>query len=109
MTALKGLLEALILVVIAAVVASVLAVVWIAVGDGSFVSRLGICLVIVGALAGVTGGLGFTKMGSADAFAWFGHGPERETAEGGRVLTGIGVFLFVVLPLVIVGGLLASL
>jgi hypothetical protein len=109
MTAVKGLLEALVLTVIAAVVAAVLAGVWIALDDGDFVSRLGICLVLAGAFAAATGGLGFTKMGSADAYAWFGHGPERETSDGGRVLTGMGIFLFVTLPLVVGGGLLATL
>jgi hypothetical protein len=110
MTALKGLLEALVLVVIAAVAAAVAAGMWTAAGDGTFVSRFGICLVGAGALVAVTGGLGFTRMGSADAYAWLGKGPERQTGDGGgRVLTGIGIFLFVTLPLVIAGGLLASL
>ncbi|MDQ7905077.1 hypothetical protein RB614_11145 [Phytohabitans sp. ZYX-F-186] len=110
MTALKGLLEALVLVVIAAAVAAVVAGIWVAVGDGTFVSRLGICLVGAGALVAVSGGLGFTQMGSADAFAWFGRGPERGPADdGGRVLTGVGVFLFVTLPLVVAGGFLATL
>jgi hypothetical protein len=110
MTALKGLLEALVLVVIATAVAAVISVVWIVVGDGTFVSRLGICLVGLGALIALTGGLGFTRMGSADAYAWFGLGPERGSGDaGGRVLTGVGIFLFVTLPLVVLGGLLTTL
>ncbi|MCW6008658.1 hypothetical protein K1W54_29550 [Micromonospora sp. CPCC 205371] len=109
MTALKGLLEALVLVVISAAVASVIAVLWVAFGDGAFVTRFGICLVVIGALVAITGGLGLSRMGSADAFAWLGHGPERASGDdGGRVLTGVGIFLFVSLPLVIAGGLLAT-
>ncbi|BCB75779.1 hypothetical protein GCM10022251_26270 [Phytohabitans flavus] len=109
MTAVKGLLEALVLVVIAAVVAAVAAGIWVAAGDGTFVSRLGICLVAAGALVALTGGLGLTKMGGADTFAWFGHAPERETVDDGRVLTGIGIFLFVTIPLVVLGGFFATL
>jgi hypothetical protein len=109
MTALKGLLEALVLMVIGAVLAAVLAGVWIAVGDGAFVSRLGICLIVVGALSSATGGLRYTRMGSAEAFAWLGYGPELGSAGGGRVLTGIGIFIFVTIPLVFAGGYLATL
>jgi hypothetical protein len=109
MTALKGLLEALVFLVLSAAVAAVIAGLWIGFGDGAFVTRFGICLVVVGALVAITGGLAFSRMGSADAFAWLGRGPERATDDdGGRVLTGVGIFLFVSVPLVIAGGLLAT-
>jgi hypothetical protein len=109
MTALKGLLEALVLVVISFAVAAVIAGLWIAFGDGAFVTRFGICLVAVGALVAITGGASLSRMGSADAFAWLGQGPERASDDdGGRVLTGVGIFLFVSVPLVIAGGLLAT-
>jgi hypothetical protein len=106
MTAVKGLLEALVLIVVAAVVAAAAAGVWTVAGSGDFVQRLGICLLAAGILLSVTGS--FTRLGSSDAFAWFGWQPEREGVGGGRVLTGVGIFLFVAVPLFIAGGLLVS-
>ncbi|MGK5739239.1 hypothetical protein [Micromonospora sp. URMC 103] len=43
------------------------------------------------------------RIGMVGARSVFGLAPERETGGGGRVLTGLGVFLFVGLPLVVVG------
>ncbi|MEH1094109.1 hypothetical protein V6U88_12550 [Micromonospora sp. CPCC 205739] len=43
-----------------------------------------------------------------DARSTFGLAPEREDAGGGRVLTGIGIALFVSVPLVVVGILLIT-
>jgi hypothetical protein len=106
MTAVKGLLEALVLIVIAAMVAAAAAGIWIAVGTGDFGQRLGICLLVLGALASVTGS--FTRLGSSDAYAWFGHKPERGSVGGGRVLTNVGLFLFVAIPLFVAGAVLAS-
>lgn len=108
MTALKGLLEAVVLLVIAAVAAAVIAGAWLAFGGGDFTSRFGVSMVILGALLAASGGLVFSRMDSADAFAWLGRGPERGNAGGGRVLTNIGISLFVGLPLVVAGGLLAG-
>jgi hypothetical protein len=103
-TVLKGLLEALVLIVVAAVVAAIGAVVWISVGEGSFISRLGMCLLVLGALFGVAGVL--SQASSSDIFDWFG--PERDDAGGGRVLTGIGIALFVGAPLIIAGAVLLT-
>ncbi|WP_406069881.1 hypothetical protein [Micromonospora sp. NBC_01638] len=108
MTVLKGLREALVLLVIALVVVAVAAGVWVAVSGGEFATRLGIALVVVGALLGVTGDLTLSRVGMLGARATFGLAPEQETGGGGRVLTGVGIFLFVGLPLVVVGIMLIS-
>lgn len=108
MTVLKGLREALVLFVIALVLVAVAAGVWVAVSGGEFVTRFGIALVVVGALLGVTGDLTLSRVGMLGARAAFGLAPEQETGGGGRVLTGVGIFLFVGLPLVVVGIMLIS-
>jgi hypothetical protein len=108
MTVLKGLLEALVLIIAAAVIAAIAAVVWINIGDGSYISRLGICLLVLGGLFGLAGGLVLTQAGSSDTFAWFGRGPERGDAGGGTVLTNIGIALFVGAPLLIAGAVLLT-
>ncbi|MCZ7374471.1 hypothetical protein [Micromonospora sp. WMMC250] len=106
MTVLRGLREALLLfVVIGAVVA---AMIWVAVDGGDYVARLGIGLVVVGGLIGMTGDLTLSRISMLGARATFGAAPERETTGGGRVLTGVGIFLFVGLPLIAVGVLLLS-
>ncbi|MFC0508832.1 hypothetical protein [Micromonospora costi] len=103
MTVLRGLREALVLLVIALVVIAVAAAVWVAVAGGGFASRFGVVSLVVGGLVGVTGDLTLSRIGMLDARAAFGLPPERETGGGGRVLTGVGIFLFVGLPLVVVG------
>ncbi|MEH1165924.1 hypothetical protein V6V47_11120 [Micromonospora sp. CPCC 205539] len=108
MTVVRGLREALMLFVIAAVVVAVAAGVWVAVAGGDYVVRLGMALMVVGALLGVTGDLTLSRIGMMGPRATFGVAPEREEAGGGRVLTGVGIFLFVGLPLIVVGALLIT-
>ncbi|MGW4501191.1 hypothetical protein ACWENR_21585 [Micromonospora sp. NPDC004336] len=103
MTVIRGLREALVLFVIALVVAAVSAGIWMAVAGGDFLHRFGVVLVVVGALLGVTSDLTLSRMGMLDARSIFGLAPERESGGGGRVLTGVGVFLFVGLPLAALG------
>jgi hypothetical protein len=110
MTALKGLLEASVLLVIAAAAAAVAALTWITIGSGDFVGRFGVCLFLLGVLSCLGGNMMLSRKETHDFFAWLGQGPERGGPDdgGGRVLTGIGVFLFVALPLFIVGAALAT-
>jgi hypothetical protein len=108
MTVLRGLWEAAVLLVIALVVVAVAAGVWVAVSGGDFVDRLGVALIAVGALLGVTNDLTLSRIGMLDARSAFGLPPEQDSAGGGRVLTGVGVFLFVGLPLVVAGIVLVS-
>ncbi|MBM7495293.1 hypothetical protein JOD64_006515 [Micromonospora luteifusca] len=108
MTVVRGLREALLLLVIAVAVAALAAGVWVWLGGGAYTVRLGMGLMVVGALLGVTGDLTLSRIGTMEARAVFGSGPELEAAGGGRVLTGVGIFLFVGLPLILLGVLLVS-
>ncbi|MFI0793343.1 hypothetical protein ACH4OY_11685 [Micromonospora rubida] len=103
MTVVRGLREALVLFVIALVAVAVAVGVWTVVGGGDFVFRFGVALIVVGTLLGLTGDLTLSRIGMLPARAMFGLAPEREDAGGGRVLTGVGIFLFVSLPLMVVG------
>ncbi len=107
-TVVRGLREAFLLFVIAGVLVAVAAAIWVAIAGGAYTNRLGIGLVVVGGLIGVTGDLTLSRVGMLGPRATFGAAPERETADGGRVLTGVGIFLFVGLPLVVVGVLLIT-
>lgn len=107
-TVLKGLREALVLFLVAVVAVAVVVGVWTAVDGGGFVFRLGVAFVVVGTLLGLTGDLTLSRIGMLGARATFGLAPEREGAGGGRVLTGAGIFLFVSLPLMVLGVALLS-
>ncbi|WP_431977665.1 hypothetical protein [Micromonospora haikouensis] len=108
MTVVRGLREALVLFVVALVAVAAAAGVWTAVSGGDFVFRLGVALIVVGTLLGLTGDLTLSRIGMLPARSTFGLAPEREDAGGGRVLTGVGIFLFVSLPLMAVGVALLS-
>jgi hypothetical protein len=108
MTVVRGLREAPVLFVIALVVVAAAAGLWVALSGGDFAYRFGIALVVVGGLLGVTGDLTLSRVGMLGARATFGAAPEREAAGEGRVLTGIGIFLFVGLPLMAVGIMLIA-
>lgn len=107
-TVIKGLREALVLFVIAVVVIGVAVGVWVTVSGGQFTHRLGVAFMLVGALLGMTGDLTLSRIGMLPARSTFGLAPEREDGGGGRVLTGVGIFLFVSLPLIAVGVLLIA-
>ncbi|MEV4695149.1 hypothetical protein AB0K27_29030 [Micromonospora echinospora] len=107
-TVVRGLREALVLFLIAAVVIAVAVGIWVAVGGGNFVHRLGVAFMLVGAVIGMTGDLTLSRIGMLPARSAFGLAPEREDGDGGRVLTGVGIFLFVSVPLIVVGALLIT-
>ncbi|AYF27324.1 MULTISPECIES: hypothetical protein [Micromonospora] len=107
-TVVRGLREALVLFVIAAVVIAAAVGIWVAVGGGDFTHRVGVAFMIVGAVIGMTGDLTLSRIGMLPARSTFGLAPEREDGGGGRVLTGVGIFLFVSVPLIVVGALLIT-
>ncbi|MFI2711073.1 hypothetical protein ACH495_13190 [Micromonospora sp. NPDC018662] len=107
-TVVRGLREALVLFVIAVVAITVAVGIWVAVAGGDFVHRVGVAFLLVGAVIGMTGDLTLSRIGMLPARSTFGLAPEREDAGGGRVLTGVGIFLFVSVPLIVVGVLLIT-
>lgn len=108
MTVIRGLREALFLFAVAVVTIAAAVGIWVGVSGGSFTHRLGVAFMVVGALVGMTGDLTLSKIETMPARSVFGLAPEREGAGGGRVLTGVGIFLFVAVPLIGVGILLVS-
>ncbi|MEV0807725.1 hypothetical protein [Micromonospora sp. NPDC050200] len=108
MTVVRGLREALLLIVIAVGLAAFAAAVWLAAKGGEFTQRFGLLLMIFGVLLSVTGDLTLSRFGTMQSRAVFGMAPEREDAGGGRVLTGVGIFLFVSAPLMVIGIWLAT-
>ena len=70
-----------------------------AVQGREFRTELAIAAMVVHSLAGLTGGTAFTRAADNDTQAFLGWGPDREEPDTDPGLTGIGVFLFVSLPL----------
>ncbi|MET7804891.1 hypothetical protein [Micromonospora chersina] len=107
-TVIRGLREALVLFLIAVVTIAIAVGVWVGLFGGDFVHRLGVAFMVVGAVIGMTGDLTLSRIGMLPARSTFGLAPEREDGGGGRVLTGVGIFLFVSVPLIVVGVLLIT-
>ncbi|MGY1695427.1 MULTISPECIES: hypothetical protein [unclassified Geodermatophilus] len=105
MVVLRGLGQALVLVLAGVVLGLAAAGVWVAVGGGGFGSRLGISLLVLAGLSTVTGGTLLSRADTAAERAFLGLGPERDTEQppGPSALGPVGVFLFVALPLAALG------
>ncbi|MGW0432890.1 hypothetical protein ACWDV4_10140 [Micromonospora sp. NPDC003197] len=100
----RGLLEALVLYALGLVIALLGAGAWTLADDGSFRWRFGVLLIAGGVLLTLTGGgLQLSRLETREVRAFLGAQPEREDATGGQVLTGIGIFLFVAVPLIATG------
>ena len=97
--------QVLLTLVAAAAVAAVGAAVWLLVVGGAYRPKLGLALMVVGALIALTGGTGISRFSDLDARAFLGAGPARDEATHTGALTGFGVFLLVSLPLFLMGGL----
>ena len=102
---LGGLRLALLLLLVGAAVSAVAALVWLLAAGGVYRPKLGLALMVVAGLLCLTGGLGTGRLETADARAFLGAGPERDEPSVDGALTGIGIFLLVALPLLVVGGI----
>ena len=102
----RGLRQALVMLLISAVVAVVIAGLWFALQGGGLRTKVAIALMVIAALTSLTGGTAFSRGADNDMRAFLGMGPDREEPYTGEGLTGPGVFLFVSLPLFIAGGVL---
>ena len=101
----RGLEQALRLLLLSAAVGAVVATLWWLV-SGDYLRRYGLVLMGIGALVAVTGGTALSREVTTDARAFLGAGPDREEPGTGEHLGPLGVFLFVCVPLVVLGGLL---
>ena len=110
MQVLRGLRQALVLIVCLAAVALVIGGIWLAVAGGGLRVKVGIILLVTAALLSLTGNGVLTRAGTAEIDAIQGTAaqgtPANQDERGGGVLTSVGVFVFVALPLFAAGGVL---
>src|SRR5688572_1477007 len=103
MHVLRGLKQALLMLVLAVALALAGAGLWAAANGDGFRVPFAISLVVLGVLLCLTGGTVVARAESNDVFAFLGRGPDREVTGQGESLAPMGVFLFVSLPLLIAG------
>ena len=102
----RGLRQALLLICLCLLAALAVAGLWWAVQDGGFRAKLGIVLLVLAGLMALTGNNALNRSGTAEMRVLLGSGPDHEDPPTGGALTGVGIFLFVSLPLFLAGGLL---
>jgi hypothetical protein len=102
----RGLRQALLMVLGAAVLGLVGAGLWTVWQGGEFRRALALALVILAGVLAFTGGTVLSRGETNDINAFLGRGPDREEPRTGDSLTAVGVFLFVSVPLFVIGGLL---
>jgi hypothetical protein len=79
------------------------AAVWTLITGDSYRIALAFSFMLFGALVGLSGGSVATRAGTNDTWAFLGMGPDRPQESAGEGLTSVGFFLFVGLPLLIIG------
>jgi hypothetical protein len=104
--ALRGLRQALVMLLVCGVVALAAGTLWVVVSDGAFRPAVGITLMVVAALMALTGSNVLSRAADAEGRAMMGLAPGNEDPDSGSALGPLGVFLFVAVPLFLVGGLL---
>ena len=102
----RGLRQALVMVLVSGAVALAVATLWLVVWDGDFRPAFGLSLMVIAALLALTGSNMLSRAGSAGERAMMGLPPESEDPYSGEGLAPVGVFLFVTVPLFVIGGLL---
>jgi hypothetical protein len=99
----RGLRQAVLMLVVSVAVALTGAGVWAAVNDDGFRVPFAVALMVIGGLLCLIGGTVVTRAESNEVFAFLGRGPDREVTAEGESLAPMGVFLFVALPLLAAG------
>jgi hypothetical protein len=83
--------------------AAVGAAVWTAFSGTGYRVSLAVAFLVVAALTGLSGTGMSARSGTHDTWAFLGLGPDRAEEKAGEGLTSFGVFLFVSLPLFLLG------
>ena len=78
---------------------------WALQGDGVR-SKVGIASMVIAGLISLTGGTAFSRAADYEERALLGMGADHDEPDTGEGLTGLGIFLFVSLPLFLTGGVL---
>jgi hypothetical protein len=102
----RGLRQALLMLAAAVAVALAGAGLWWALQDGGFRVPFAVALMAIGGVLSLGGSSVFSRAETNDVRAFLGQGPDRDEPGTGESLTGVGVFLFVSLPLFASGLLL---
>ncbi len=89
-----------------AAVALAAGAVWFALQGGGFRSKVALAAMVLAGLVSLTGGTALSRAVTNEERAFLGMGPDRDEPDTGEGLTGLGVFLFVSLPLFIAGAAL---
>ena len=89
-----------------AVAALLIAGVWWALQGDGFRAKVGIASMVIAGLISLTGGTAFSRAADYEERACLGMGADRDEPYTGEGLTGLGIFLFVSLPLFLAGGVL---
>ena len=106
---LLALRSALVTVVLATLASALVDAGWAAWQGGPFWQRTGVVAMVLAALVAITGGTVLSRESTNEARALLGRGPDREEPDSGEHLTPVGVFLFVSVPLFLLGAVLVSL
>ncbi|MGY1714035.1 hypothetical protein ACI78R_06230 [Geodermatophilus sp. SYSU D01106] len=104
----RGLRQALVMLVGGAAVGAAAAGIWVLLAGGGYRAKLAVALVVVAGLLALVGGSLVARAGTSDVRAFLGRAPERDQADLGGALQPMGVFLFVCVPLAVAGLLLAG-
>ncbi len=88
--------------VVALAVAVLVAVAW----EGDLRTTFGMTLLVLAGLISLTGSSILSRGADADVQAMTGRAPDKEDSYSGAALAPVGVFLFVAVPLFVIGGLL---
>ena len=98
----RALRQALVLVTACSGVGAGAAGVWALTGGG-FVHAFGVVLLVLAFLVGTAGGATLSRAAADGERAFLGMGPEQDGSTGVGELTGLGMALFVGLPLFLLG------
>ena len=108
MHVLRALRQALLLVLGCLATGAAVAAAWELAGGG-FLHAFGVALTVLAFLVGTAGGATLSRAAADSERAFAGLGPERDEPGGTGGLTGLGVALFVGLPLFAAGLVLLDL